>query len=359
MPTTSSGDTSGRRILKIAQVVGNAGGGVMSCVMNYYRNVDRTQVQFDFFTYAPSRYDDEIRALGGNVFHFPNVFKPQATTVLKNYFEQNGYDAVHAHLTTRSVFVLKAAKKAGVKVRICHAHSTSHRSEGLAFWAKQILRPFAKKYATHLAGCSVLSIKWLFGTTDNVFLMKNALDLDRFCNKERERSEEKTIGFVGRFVFQKNLFFLLDVFRELTKIRNDVKLVLIGGGKQQAKLQRKAAKISSQIQFVKEKSDIENYYATFDVFALPSKFEGMPLVAVEAQACGAACVLSDLISTEADVGNTKFLPIDDAKLWAKTISDLLDVNKKTVSRETLAKAGYDITKEAPKLLTYYQKIVNE
>lgn len=95
------------------------------------------------------------------------------------------------------------------------------------------------------------------------------------------------------------------------------------------------------------------------MFALPSKFEGMPLVAVEAQACGAACVLSDLISTEADVGNTKFLPIDDAKLWAKTISDLLDVNKKTVSRETLAKAGYDITKEAPKLLTYYQKIVNE
>ncbi len=358
MPTTSSGDTSGRRILKIAQVVGNASGGVMSCVMNYYRNVDRTQVQFDFFTYAPSRYDEEIRALGGNVFHFPNVFKPKAASVLKNYFEQNGYDAVHAHLTTRSVFVLKAAKKAGVKVRICHAHSTAHRSEGLSYWAKRILRPFAKKYATHFAGCSQLSIKWLFGTTDNVFLMKNALDLNRFCYKEKERSE-KTVGFVGRFVFQKNLFFLLDVFAELTKLRNDVKLMLIGGGKQQEKLQRKAAKISAQIQFVEEKSDIENYYAAFDVFALPSKFEGMPLVAVEAQACGAACVLSELISREADVGNAKFLPIDDAKLWANAISALLDGNRTQIDRNALAAAGYDIKTEAPKLLAYYQRIVAE
>lgn len=358
MPTTSSGDTSGRRILKIAQVIGSASGGVMSCVMNYYRHVDRNLVQFDFFTYAPSRYDDEIKSLGGKVFHFPNIFKPSAVTVLKKYFCQNGYDAVHAHLTTRSGFALKAAKQAGIAVRICHAHSTAHPAEGLAFLAKNVLKPFAKKYATHFAGCSKLSIEWLFGKREKAFLMKNALDLNRFCYAEKPNGI-KTVGFVGRFVFQKNLFFLMEVFCQLAQMRNDVQFVLVGGGKDADALQKQARKINAQVIFLPERADVEKAYASFDVFALPSRFEGMPLVAIEAQACGAACVISNKVSREADAGNATFLPIDDAKTWAQTISRLLDEPRKCITSQQMAQLGYDISCEAPKLVQFYQTIVAE
>lgn len=359
MPTTSSGDVS-FRVLKVAQVVGNPSGGVMSCVMNYFRNVDRQKVQFDFYTYSPSPYDDEIRSLGGNVFHFPNVFNPKSAKVLEEQFKQNGYDVVHAHLTTRSGFALKAAKRAGVAVRICHAHSTAHFSEGLAFLAKTLLKPHAKKYATHFAGCSKRSAEWLFGTTDGVFLMKNALDLTRFCYRPKPFSEVKTVGFVGRFVFQKNLFFLLDVFKRLSELRNDVKLVLVGDGKDKQKLQKKAKKIcGDKIVFAEERSDVENCYATFDLFLLPSRFEGMPLVAVEAQACGAPCLISDVVSEEADVGNAQFLPLGDVELWAQAACRALDGNRVEIDGERLRSLGYDVKEQAPELLRYYQSITSK
>ncbi len=352
MPTTSS-DSKSYRFLKIAQVIGSASGGVMSCIMNYYRNIDRTKVQFDFFTYEDSVYDEEIKKLGGNVYHFPNIFKPQAVKVLKNYFQTNNYDIVHSHLTSRSVFVLKAAKQANISVRICHAHSTTHFSEGIAYGAKSFLRLFSKKYATHLAGCSQLSIDWLFGKNSNAFLMKNAIDLERFHPQEK-KNDVVTVGFVGRFVFQKNLVFLIKVFQQMLKINPNIQLMLVGDGKYKKRLQKMSKKMQGKVIFVSEQQDIENYYPQFDLFVLTSKFEGMPLVAVEAQACGVPCLLSDKISKEADVGNAKFLPLGNAKIWAKVGTEMLENNKKVEVQ--LAQHGYDITAEAPKLLQYYQSI---
>lgn len=360
MPTKFDGGATGnRRILKVAQVIGSAQGGVMSCVVNYYRSIDRSKVQFDFFTYEESSYDEEIRALGGEVFHFPNIFKPSAAKVLTELFQRNGYDIVHAHLTTRSGFALKAAKKAGVQVRICHSHSSTHPSEGIAFWAKTVLKHFAVKYATHYAGCCVKSNLWLFGKKKGkeAFVMLNAIDLQRFHPKTAAEQDkaEKTVGFVGRFAFQKNVSFLIKSFAKLQKKQKGVRLVLVGDGAEKEKLKKLADKLCPEkIVFRDESRNIEDAYRSFDLFVLSSRFEGLPLVAVEAQACGVPCLLSDRITKEVDVGGrVKFLPLKYKKKWAAAMSEMLSENAEP---KLLDLSDYDITVQAPKLLAYYEKI---
>lgn len=253
---------------------------------------------------------------------------------------------------------LSAAKKARVPVRICHAHSSAHKSEGLGYLAKCFLKPFAVKNATHLAGCSKLSNKWLYGKKrgEQAFLLRNAVDLNRFSPNKRLQHEGKIVGFVGRFVFQKNLEFLITAFSHLLKLRRDVKLVLVGDGKQKEKLQGLAQKLAAgKVEFHPETPAIEQWYKKFDVFAMTSRFEGLPLVAVEAQCCGTPCLLSDKITKEADIGgNVRFLPLGDAKLWARTMNELLEASQIIAAPEDF---GYDISTEASRLLEYYQSIV--
>lgn len=349
-----------KNFLRVAQVIGSAQGGVMSCVMNYYRHIDRTKVQFDFFTYEAGPYDEEIASLGGRVFHFPNIFKPSAVKTLEKYFRQNNYDIVHAHMTTRSVFALKAAKRAGVAVRVCHAHSTTHPQEGVAFVAKSILKHFSTLYATNLAGCSQKSIQWLYGKhAESAFLLKNAIDTQKFRYVKRPGNSVPTVGFVGRFVFQKNLFFLLDVFKQLLKRRSDVQLVLVGEGRDKKALQKYAQKIAPEkILFFPERQDVEKCYAHFDVFVLTSRFEGLPLVAVEAQSCGNKCLLADTVTQEVDVGGyVRFLPLGNASLWAAQLDEMLRQPQPEPAETALY--GYDIALEAHKLQDYYFEITDK
>ena len=212
------------KIIRVAQVIGHAGtGGVESCIMNYYKHIDKTKVQFDFFVESDSKIIDKekIEAMGGKIVIIPPYTKlGKYIKELKRLFKEGKYDIVHSNMNALSVFTLYAAKKAGIKIRIAHSHSTTNKKEWKKNLVKKVLKPFSKKYPTHYFACSELAGRWLFGNKcfDNkkVYIVNNAVDVERFAFNENVRQETRekynlegktVVGHIGRFMTQKNHHF--------------------------------------------------------------------------------------------------------------------------------------------------------
>ncbi len=356
--------------LKIAQVIGNAAiGGVSSCVFNYYKYIDKSKVTFDFYTYGECAFDDKIRAVcpDARIFYIPNVIRfYKAIPALTARFKAEKYDIVHSHMTTLSAFVLKAAKNANVPVRICHSHSAANKYADHKL-VKDVLKNFAPKYATHFFACGEDAAKYLFGKRyGESYILKNAIELERFSYRsERDAAKAelglcgKVIGFIGRFAYQKNLFFLIDAFSLAAKADDNLTLALLGSGDDEKKLKAyvKEKDLCDKVKFFAPTANTELFYAAFDAFALPSRYEGLPVVAIEAQAAGVPCVFSDRITKECSyTSNNLFLPLETS-VWANAFKNISAVeSKKSDTINSLINAGYDIRVEAKKLTDYYIKI---
>ena len=331
----------------VAQIMGKwIGGGVESVIMNYYRHLDHKKIQFDFICDEDSTRIpyDEIKKLGGRVFLVPKYQKlPQYLKALEDLFRKNQYRIVHSNVNTLSVFPLYAAKKAGVPVRISHSHSTSNPKEWKRNIIKNILRPFSKKYATDYFACSELAGRYLFGdkTFDQgkVRIIHNAIDLDKFKFDPEARKKlrkeldikEKTvvIGHVGRFVKQKNHDFLIDVFNEYHTKSPDSKLLLIGTGPLEEKIEAKVKKLnlSDSVLFLGQREDTNKLYSVMDIFCLPSLYEGLGMVLIEAQMNGLPCVASNEVPKEAKITeNISFLPFDVKKFTKKIYTKRIKPN---------------------------------
>lgn len=359
--------------LLIAQVVGNAtSGGVPQCVMNFWRVCDHDRFCFHFYTYGPSVLDDEIRALGGEVFYIDHLTKPwRSFKQLAAHFARERYDIVHAHNTTLSCVVLAAAKKAKIPVRICHAHSTTSKHEKTAI-VKYALRPFAPLWATHLAGCSEFSNRWLYGKKKgpHAFVLHNAIDCERFAASDDTRqtiraqlglADSFVVGHVGRWVYQKNIPFLLDYFADFATVCPQAKLVMVGSGNLENYAKERAAQlgIEDRLVMVSETERPQDYFNAFDVFALPSNYEGLPLVVVEAQAVGVPCLVSQAVTKEVDLtDHVRFLPLDKAA-WAQETLQLYKEPKRYRDLEAVAQGGYDIREEVRRLQAFYEKCVGK
>ncbi len=234
--------------IRVAQIMGKMiNGGVEAVVMNYYRHIDRTKVQFDFIVDDDSSHtqflQEEIERLGGRVYMVPPYQKlNRYIPALVELFRVNGYPIVHSHINTLSIFPLYAAKKAGVQVRIAHSHSTAAHGEWKKNFFKYILRPFAKVYATNYAACSKLAGEWLFGkkamASGQVTIFNNAIDLEKYRFNEKVRGEVReelgigedtfVVGHVGNFRYQKNQEFVIEVFQEIHKRNPNSALLMIG-----------------------------------------------------------------------------------------------------------------------------------
>ena len=364
----------------IAQIMGKwIGGGVESVIMNYYENIDRTKFQFDFICDDDSTNIpyEKIEKLGGKVILVPpyqKVFKYIKT--LKKIFKENNYKIVHSNINTLSVFPLYAAKKAGVPVRIAHSHSTSNKKEWKKNAVKNVLRPFSKKNANVYFACSELAARYLFGNKTfeegKVTIINNAINLEKFKfnqgKREKLRKELKikddefVVGHIGRFVSQKNHTFLIDIFNELRKENNKAVLLLIGQGPLQDQIKEKVRElgIEDSVRFAGQVDNASDYYNAMDVFVLPSLYEGLPVVGVEAQANGLQCYFSTDMTKETKVlKKTKFISLNEgAKKWAKNI--LNEKNNRTEdTKEEMTEKGFNIIKEADKLKKIYLKIDNE
>lgn len=351
--------------------------------MNYYRNIDKDKIQFHFLCDEDSTNIpyEEIEKMGGKVIIIPpyqRLFEYQKE--LYRIFKENNYKIVHSHISTLSVFPLRIAKKAGVPIRIAHSHSTSNKKEWKRNLIKNILRPFSKVYANQFFACSELSGRWLFGEkafkNNKIKIINNAIDLEKFkFNKEiRNKIREKLdiledtllIGHIGRFVTQKNHEFLIDVFDEIHRRKQNSKLILIGQGNLKKKIVKKVEELGlkDNVIFTGQINNVSDYYNAMDIFILPSLYEGLPVVGIEAQANGLLCEFSTDMTKETKVLNTtRFISLKETpENWAKIILEDYKNFKRKDSFDEMTENNFNIIKEAKKLEEYYiekRKNINE
>ena len=364
--------------IRIAQIIGKwVGGGVESVVMNYYQHIDRNKIQFDFICDSDSikiPYQ-EIEALGGKVILIPPYQKiVQYHKELKKILKQGNYKIVHSHINTLSVLSLFTAKCARVPVRIAHSHSTTNPKEKKKNLIKQGLRPFSKVFATHYMCCSEFAGRWLFGDKEynkgNVYLINNAIDINRFKFNEAIRKEVRkelnlkedtmAVGHIGRFGEQKNHNFLIDIFKELQKQKENSILLLVGQGKKEREIQEKVKelKLENKVIFLGQRKEVNKFYQAFDAFVFPSLYEGLGMCLIEAQCSNLYCLASDEVPKIAKINeNVEFLGLSEpAKEWANRILENSNKLPREPFNDKIKEIGYDITKEEKRLAQKYLEI---
>lgn len=359
------------RVLQIIGIV--AGGGVEAVIMNYYEHIDRTKVQFDFIVHNDNKIDitPKVEALGGRVYKVTPYYKNPIAFMWDIYkvIKRHHYRIVHSNMNTLSAFSLFAAWAAGAPVRILHNHSTSSLGETKRNIMKFMLRPFARLFATHYFACSRLAGEWMYGRkmmdSGKVKIVNNALDLKKYAFNSRKRemlrkelgfTDEFVIGHVGRFMFQKNHEFLIDVFVKAYKKNPHMVLLLIGDGPLRSAMEEKVKKLglTDHVNFLGLRNDVQNLYNVMDIFVLPSHYEGLPVVGVEAQANGLPCLFSTKVTKETHLTHSaQFLDLEaGASTWAEEIISIkCERNKK--AGDELRQAGFEINKEAEKLAKFY------
>lgn len=359
-------------------------GGAEAMIMNYMRNINRDVIKFDFLTNRDYRaaYEDEIESLGGKVYHmcpmYPGKFRQYKREVREFLKAHPEYQIIHSNLEERSYFALKEAKKLGVPVRISHSHNRP-----LGFDLKLIMRYYfrfmLKYYNTHMFSCGVEAGDWLYGkkNRDKVIIMNNAIDARQYTYdatkaKEMRRSlgislEQKVIGHVGRFFPQKNHPFLIDIFKAIHEKDADTVLLLVGGGEQDDRLKNEMKQkvedlgLGDCVQFLGVREDVNEVMQAFDLFLLPSLFEGLPVTMVEAQASGLPCVISDKVPIQCDItGNVKVVGLDESPVvWADTVLEYVDEYERTDTFEKVKKAGFDIQENAKWLEEFYREALKD
>ena len=367
--------------IRVASVIGRyIGGGVEAVTINYYRNIDKNKVQLDFICDEDSTNIpyEEIEKMGGKVIIIPSYSKPfKYHKELKKVLKEGNYKIIHSNINTLSVFSLFAAKCAGVPVRIAHSHSTTNKKEKKKNLMKQILRPFSKVFATDYMCCSELAGRWLFGNKEydkgNVYLLNNAIDLDKFKYNESLRKKKRkelgikddalVIGHIGRFVAQKNHDYLIDIFNEIHKKNNNSILLLAGQGPLMEDIKNKVKELNldDSVKFLGQRNDANELYQAFDVFLLPSLYEGLPVVGVEAQAAGLLCYLSDDMTKETKVLDiTKFMSLNNTpEEWANNILDDVKKYKRIDTSKEMTDKNFNIKEEPKKLEEYYLNLYNK
>lgn len=355
----------GIRVLHIVTYMGR--GGLETMIMNYYRHIDRSKIQFDFLVHRDFQadYDNEILELGGNIYHVSrlNPFSLGYIKTLEKFFSEHSYDIVHSHLDCLSAYPLKVAARYGVSTRIAHAHNTD-QDHNLKYLIKLYSKHKIPKYATDLFACSEKAGEWMFHG-QKFQVIKNAIDVRKYIYssemeqimKRKLKVQDKfVIGHVGRFAPQKNHGFLLDVFQSVVKLENNAVLLLAGIGDGQAAIQNKVAnlRLDDKVIFLGNRFVVSEILQAFDVFVFPSFYEGFSLAAVEAQAAGLPCFFSDRIPQEcALTENVEFLSLDmSPQEWAKHIVRYKGRKKKN-EFAAICGAGYDIEDNVKQLEKFY------
>lgn len=365
--------------IKVLQVMGIVeSGGVEAVIMNYYRHIDKTEVQFDFVMHKGSNSDyiAEVKSMGAKVYEVTPYSNPiRFIQEVYSIIKKENYQIVHSNMNALSLFPLFAAYLAGVPVRILHNHSTDTKAEPLRTFVKHLLRPFARLFANEYWACSKLASEWMYGkqavADGKVTIINNAIDLKQFAFDEAKRNKLRkelglqdgfVIGHVGRFMKKKNHDFLVDIFAEVAKKQGNAKLLLIGDGplREQIENKVKTLGLDEKVIFTGVRSDVADLYNAMDVFVLPSFYEGLPVVGVEVQANGLPFLCSSNVTREILISDRiELLKLEDGvKTWAEKI--LAFVNKKRImASKDISKSGFDIEVEVKKLGEIYRKLAEK
>jgi len=351
-------------------------GGQETFIMNVYRNIDRGKVQFDFLCSLNKKgdYDDEIRALGGNIIfldiqrrggNFSKYFhdlKVEAKFLSKI---AHNYDIIHLHNyhAFSSYIQVRACKKAGFKNIILHSHNSCAPRVKL----HKVVKPLLSRQKIIRYACSHEAGKWLHGNKP-FEVIYNGIDTAEFhydklnrimLREELGLSDNFVIGMVGRFNYQKNHLFALDVFQECAKQNPNARLVLVGKGELEQDIRDKVNALSLQdkVIYLGTRNDVNKLMSAFDVLLMPSVFEGLGIVMVEAQYCHLPVVASHVIVDEVKISN--FIQIvhleEDKYCWAKKILQSKAINRDEIQIDN---NFFEICHVADNLYDRYKKLVD-
>lgn len=356
-------------------------GGQESFVMNVVTHMDLSNKTVDLLTpyYCDNEhYKNKIESLGGKIFTFNKPFLPGKSRfniceALDDFFKKNKYDVVHVHSGSISILGIFAhyAKKNGVKKVVVHSHCSI---EAFTFKNKMLRTVFGywmKGNVDVYCACSNLAAKAKFTddiSKNKVVILKNGIDLDKFKYNESIRNSVRTnlgidnscfvVGHVGRFSYQKNHEFLIDVFCELLKHRKDARLLLIGSGELYDEIVAKVNSLSieEKVIFIGNVNNVNEYYQAMDCFVLPSRYEGLPIVGIEAQASGLPCFFANTITRELEITNlAKYLSLNDHPVvWADSVFSCHKVMRLDVSN-WVCNAGFDMRIEVKRIEEIYEK----
>lgn len=364
-------------MLRVLQVIhGMDLGGAENFIMNIYRKLDRSEIQFDFLVNQPGTFDEEIQKMGGRIYQIPyvNPVGPfRYRKELEKFFrEHSEYSVVHSHLDKVSGIVVECAKKAGVKTCITHSHSTNTTGNIPTQMLKNYYQKKIKHYVDVRLACSVQAARWLYGTEKEVLIVKNGIDTEkfRFSQKERENlrrayqieEEAVVIGHVGRFMKVKNHAFLLKIFQAFLWEHPNAYLLLCGEGAEMGVIQTQAKQegLQNRVIFTGARKDVFRMYHMMDVFVFPSLYEGISLAMVEAQTNGLPVVASDTIDRGSKLTDcVKFVELRaEPMIWKSEIESVLERKRQKKREEQvieIREQEFDIENTKKKLLECYRE----
>lgn len=363
------------RVLQINSSISRRSG-VMSVLMNYFRHVDRSQVVFDFFCFATPDETNraEIESLGGRCYIINaggsiGRIRSALAQLLSEHAGQ--YPVAHLHDPILSRFLYPVAHRHGVRSFTVHSHSTAYSDSRLKSMRNWLVCRNIGAYSDVRLACSRAAGDFLFGR-GRYEELPNAIDVETYRFKEPVRTDVRArlglgdapvVGHVGRFSEEKNHRFLLDVFGELLRLKPGARLVLIGDGSLRPGIEERAADrgLADYVLFLGDRKDVPALYQAMDVLVLPSLFEGLPMVGVEAQCAGLPMVCSDRVPDEVAIGDCEFLSLEKpARRWAHHVSQALergrDLSLRAQGEEMTRTAGFDITHEADRLARRYRDL---
>lgn len=344
------------RILHIVHVLTN-GGGLSNFIMNYYRNIDRTKIQFDFIYFKETEDDfkEEITSLGGRYFKFPEPTNGDFIKVREKFFDEyaHEYTAIHCHVLFAAAFFADSARKHGIKHVIAHSHSTEYGNGIVRKLRNRMLIKAAKNKSDIALACSASAGDFMFGKgaveKGKVTVIPNAIDCSKYLFNESSRNEIRNelgindkfvIGNVGGFVPLKNHDFLIDVFKIIhEKCPNSVLLLAGGEGTTVNTKQKIIDKVHTvglddSVKFLGIRRDVDRIMSALDVFVMPSLFEGFGFVLLEAQLSGLVCIASTAVPTAAKcTDKVNYIDLDKgAEYWAEEILGYKDgIENRTVN----------------------------
>ena len=350
-------------------------GGIENFIMNLYRSVDRSKIQFDFVEHTNNKcaFDDEIEELGGVIYRCPDyrIFNHFSyVTWWKKFFsEHKEYKIVHSHLDSSANIHLRIAKKYGLTT-IAHSHNSSE-GFGIRAIVKSFLKIGFNNCCDFKFACSKEAGEWLFGKKVNYKVINNGINSEKYIFNEKQRDllpkqfnvqkNELVLGHIGRLNKVKNVAFILEILKELKDLGIKAKFVSAGQGSEYDCLVKKAKalNIENDVCFLGLRNDINIIVQAFDVFVFPSFYEGLPVSVIEAQASGLKCLLSDTVSKEVDItGNVEFMSLENSpKEWAEKITSMIPYEREN-TQQKIIDAGYDIKTTADYLTELYIKLHN-
>ena len=350
-------------------------GGQETFIMNVYRNIDRSKVQFDFLVNTTQKcdYEDEIVSMGGIIHRIPRRF-PCYLKHLKClkvfYMNYPQYQIVHQHTSScSSIATIIIAKRNNVKKIIYHSHSNKHSKGIIHVVLNYVFKPLIKKYANNYFACSYSAAENLFGKHINITevkIIKNGIDIKRFVfnaniresiRKKLDVEDKFVVGHVGRFAIPKNHKFILEIFTKIHVKNRNSKLLLVGEGELREEIEKNARifGLTDSIIVTGSCLEIPTLLSAMDVFLFPSFYEGFGIALIEAQANGLHCIASDTIPKETNIANlVEYLPLQEkASIWADCVLRYSDDYERNDMSAKIVNAGFDISEVSKELEYFY------